>query len=239
MDSNRFDKMRALAGLTEGVAMKAGTVRSWDGVDMIKQPDGSWIELDSYLGHQPARSAAPGTTQHAADYEKGGSSYAAKLAAVAKTPEAAAKIKASAKPQVVPSPAPETEPSNQPADKHSKNGWSRVGVMKSASNPNQEYVIGVRTLKDGSTQVGCDCPGWKYAKNQAGSNSKKPCKHLQALMAGQGSKFGFVATPYGSGWLHQQKIKGECVVDLSMEALCESISEESLNWYDLASLVAA
>lgn len=65
--------------------------------------------------------------------------------------------------------------------KISGNGWVRLAEFRSSSNPSKWYALGVRSLKDGIEQVGCDCPGWKFAKASGPDGHKKPCKHVKAF----------------------------------------------------------
>lgn len=65
--------------------------------------------------------------------------------------------------------------------KISENGWTRIAEFRSTSNPSTWYKVGVRTLKDGVEQVGCDCPGWRNAKATGVDGHKKPCKHVKAI----------------------------------------------------------
>ena len=65
--------------------------------------------------------------------------------------------------------------------KISANGWVRLAEFRSSSNPAKWYVVGQRFLKDGTEQIGCDCPGWKFAKATGVDGHKKPCKHVKAV----------------------------------------------------------
>ena len=82
-----------------------------------------------------------------------------------------------------------TTPANQTAlqasepDKVSKNGWVRLGLVRSSSDLAKWYVIGQRILKTGAVQRGCDCPHQIYRLNKVGGQ----CKHIQAFFAAQPS----------------------------------------------------
>lgn len=114
------------------------------------------------------------------------------------------------------------------ADKHSKNGWSRVAEVRSSSDPSKFYVIGVRSLKTGKQQIGCSCPGWIYAKGD-----KKPCKHIKQFLDGTGSMKDTKVTPFGSQWMQTNGVHGECICDTTLSAIVEGKSEKDLTWVDL------
>ncbi len=71
----------------------------------------------------------------------------------------------------------------QEPSKVSANGWVRLGLQRSASDPSKFYVIGQRILKTGVIQKGCDCHDQIYRQNKVGGQ----CKHLKAFYANPAS----------------------------------------------------
>jgi hypothetical protein len=84
--------------------------------------------------------------------------------------------------------------------KISANGWVRLAEFRSASNPSLWYVVGKRLLKDGVEQVGCECPGWKFAKATGPDGHKKACRHVQAFLAETCVSHDVQLTKEGADW---------------------------------------
>lgn len=83
-------------------------------------------------------------------------------------------------------------------DKHSKNGWDRIGGVRSESNPTKFYVVALRT----SGYLGCDCPSWVYRKGtQDHGGFKNTCKHQRALIDESIALKDLDLTTFGLNWL--------------------------------------
>lgn len=88
-------------------------------------------------------------------------------------------------------------------DKHSKNGWDRIGGIRSESNPAKMYVIGLRT----SGYLGCDCPSWIYKKGLADhpDGFKQTCKHIRSLLDETVAHNDLDLTSFGLTWLGKRQ----------------------------------
>lgn len=80
-------------------------------------------------------------------------------------------------------------------DKISKNGWVRLAVVKSSSNPTAGYNIGRRRTKNG-IETGCSCKGWIFHRK---------CKHLTAFLAGSIPSHAIDYTPAGVALLSAER----------------------------------
>ncbi len=69
--------------------------------------------------------------------------------------------------------------------KISQNGWVRVAQVRSESNAAKFYILGLRALKTGAVEFGCDCPSRIYRK---GTKEHKgfavTCKHIRSVLDG-------------------------------------------------------
>lgn len=83
-------------------------------------------------------------------------------------------------------------------DKHSSNGWDRIGGVRSDSNPTKFYIVALRT----SGYLGCDCPSWIYKKGtKQHGDFKDTCKHIRALLDETVARGDFDATMFGITWM--------------------------------------
>jgi hypothetical protein len=86
-------------------------------------------------------------------------------------------------------------------DKHSANGWTRIGKIRSESNPAKEYVIAIRT----TGYLGCDCPSMKFRKGvKPHGEFEATCKHIRAVIDGTVSLADWNPTPFGTAWYQQR-----------------------------------
>jgi hypothetical protein len=83
-------------------------------------------------------------------------------------------------------------------DKHSSNGWDRIGGVRSDSNPSKFYVVAVRT----TGYLGCDCKSWimkKGVKDHGGFANT--CKHIRAVLDDAVLRADFDPTLFGITWM--------------------------------------
>jgi hypothetical protein len=83
-------------------------------------------------------------------------------------------------------------------DKHSSNGWDRIGRIRSDTNPTKFYVVAMRT----TGYLGCDCKSWIFKKGtKEHEGFKDTCKHIRALIDETVTRSNFEATNFGTTWL--------------------------------------
>ena len=69
--------------------------------------------------------------------------------------------------------------------KISANGWVRIANLRSESNAAKMYILALRQLKDGTVELGCDCPSRIYRKGTKEAHGFGcTCKHGRALIEG-------------------------------------------------------
>lgn len=86
--------------------------------------------------------------------------------------------------------------------KISANGWVRLALTRSNSDPSKMYVIGIRLLKTGKVEMGCDCPSRIYHKGtKAHAEFDCTCKHARAFIDGTISASDLDLTPEGAEWI--------------------------------------
>lgn len=85
-------------------------------------------------------------------------------------------------------------------DKHSKNGWTRLGSIRSQTNPAKEpYVIAIRT----GGALGCGCPSMIYRKGtKPFEEFAATCKHIRSFLDGSVALKDLDLTPFGMNWLN-------------------------------------
>lgn len=87
-------------------------------------------------------------------------------------------------------------------DKHSANGWNRIGSIRSASNPAKVYVVAERT----GGAVGCNCPSWVFKRGtKAHDGHDRTCKHIRTLLDESVPLLDLDLTPFGIGWLMKRR----------------------------------
>jgi hypothetical protein len=88
-------------------------------------------------------------------------------------------------------------------DTKSANGWTRLGAIRSESNPSKQYVVALRnpSEKHPKGYLGCDCPSAKFRKGTKPHDGfEHTCKHMRALLDGLVRLIDFDATPFGIAW---------------------------------------
>jgi hypothetical protein len=86
-------------------------------------------------------------------------------------------------------------------DKHSKNGWTRIGGIRSESKPAEFYILAVRT----GGALGCDCRSMIYRKGtKAHEEFEHTCKHIRAMLDGTVAIADFDPTPFGTVYLQKR-----------------------------------
>ena len=83
-------------------------------------------------------------------------------------------------------------------DKHSSNGWDRIGGVRSESNPAKFYIVALRT----SGYLGCDCKSWIMKKGvKEHDGFANTCKHIRSILDESIARADFDATNFGLTWL--------------------------------------
>jgi len=83
-------------------------------------------------------------------------------------------------------------------DKHSKNGWDRIGAIRSDTDPTTKYVVAMRT----TGYLGCSCKSWVFKKGtKEHEGFKDTCKHIRSLLDETVNRSNFEATNFGTSWL--------------------------------------
>jgi hypothetical protein len=92
-------------------------------------------------------------------------------------------------------------------DQKSTNGWTRIGGIRSNSNPALKYVLALRnpSEKHPNGYIGCDCPSMKFRKGvKPHGDQEATCKHVRALMDGTVAMSDFDPTPFGTEWFQKR-----------------------------------
>jgi len=92
-------------------------------------------------------------------------------------------------------------------DQKSANGWTRIGGIRSESNPAKSYVLALRNASASHPKgyLGCDCPSMRFRKGTKPHDGfEATCKHIRALLDGTVRLSDFDATTFGMAWYQKR-----------------------------------
>jgi hypothetical protein len=86
--------------------------------------------------------------------------------------------------------------------KHSKNGWDRIGGVRSVSKPAEQYVVALRT----TGYLGCSCKSWIFKKGTMTHDGfANTCKHIRSVLDESVPLKDLDLTPFGVAWLDKRR----------------------------------
>lgn len=87
-------------------------------------------------------------------------------------------------------------------NKASKNGWNRIGGVRSSSNPAEQYIVAERT----GGALGCSCKSWIFKKGTKEHDGfKDTCKHIRSVLDESVPLLDLDLTAYGIQWLTKRR----------------------------------
>ena len=87
-------------------------------------------------------------------------------------------------------------------NKISKNGWSRIGGVRSQSKPAEQYIVALRT----TGYLGCSCKSWIFKKGTLDHDGfKATCKHIRSVLDESVPLSDLDLTPFGVQWLDKRR----------------------------------
>lgn len=87
-------------------------------------------------------------------------------------------------------------------NKHSGNGWDRIGGVRSSTNPSEWYIVARRT----TGYLGCSCKSWVFKKGVKDHDGfKATCKHIRAVLDESVPLADLDLTAYGVQWLMKRR----------------------------------
>jgi hypothetical protein len=87
-------------------------------------------------------------------------------------------------------------------NKISKNGWSRIGGVRSVSKPQEQYIVALRT----TGYLGCSCKSWIFKKGTKDHDGfANTCKHIRSVLDESLALADLDLTPFGVQWLDKRR----------------------------------
>jgi len=88
-------------------------------------------------------------------------------------------------------------------NKHSANGWDRIGGIRSKSNPAKQYIVALRT----TGYLGCDCRSWIFKKGTKDHDGfANTCKHIRMVLDESIPLLDIDLTSFGIQWLDKRRV---------------------------------